>query len=327
MTELEAGTEAKVAVIVPNWNGARVLLACLDSLADQSLRGFTTLVVDNGSRDESLALLRRHHPWARVIALPRNTGFTGAVNTGLAESRSEFVALVNNDVVLAADWLQRMLDAAGHHPQAGLFAARIVYADDPKRIYAAGDELTRSGRARGIGRGEADGAAYDREREVFAACGGAAFYRRALLAATGGLDPDFFAYVEDTDLAFRAHALGWHGRYVPEARAYHVGGASLKGRGEVRSLYCLRNHLYFVIKNYPARLALRNRREVLGGVAREIRFTFAAVRGRHGGLAALAAVAGTLTEVVVKLPKMLWRRWRTARTRRVPVSTLEALFP
>ena len=97
----------RVAVVIPNWNGARFLPDCLESLRGQTFRDFVTYVVDNGSRDGSLELLRQRYPEVQVLGFPENRGFSAAINAGVAASRGEYVAALNNDTEVDPAWLER----------------------------------------------------------------------------------------------------------------------------------------------------------------------------------------------------------------------------
>jgi GT2 family glycosyltransferase len=117
---------ARVTVVIPNWNGERLLKLCLGSLRDQSFRDFETLLVDNGSTDGSLDFVAGNFPEVKTIALGENLGFSGAVNAGIRGSGTEFVALLNNDTEQDPGWLEALVRAAEDHPESGLFASKLV---------------------------------------------------------------------------------------------------------------------------------------------------------------------------------------------------------
>ncbi len=240
------------SVVVPNWNGAAWLPACLDSLSEQTLPPAEVVVVDNGSTDGSLELLAARRPAVRTVELGRNTGFAFAANRGMEAVDSELVALVNTDVVLASDWLERMTSALVADPRAASAACKMVDLHDPRMLYDAGDFLRRDGACEQRGRFTRDDGSFDRPGEAFSACAGAALYRRAAVLAVGGFDERFFAYLEDVDLGLRLHLAGWTCRYEP-AVARHAGGAT-SDRLE-RSLldWVERNTLLLVAKWFPLR--------------------------------------------------------------------------
>ena len=238
------------AVVVPNWNGAAWLPDCLDSIESQTLRPARVVVVDNGSTDGSLELLAERG--VEVVELGRNTGFAHAANRGIEAAGGELVALVNTDVVLEPDWLERMAAALAAHPRAGAVACKMVDLRDPALLWDAGDVLRRDGAAIQRGRGERDDGAYDAPGEVFSACGGAALYRRAAVLEAGGFDERYFAYLEDVDLGLRLRLSGWSCRYEP-AVARHAGGGS-SGQLELPPEgWVARNGLLLALRWFPPR--------------------------------------------------------------------------
>ena len=239
----------RVAVVIPNWDGRAWLAACLDSLDAQTRPADEVIVVDNGSTDGSAELARD-----RLIALDENLGFAVACNRGVAAADADYVALINNDVVLAPDWIEQMTLALDAHPEAASVACKMVDYDDPSLIYDAGDVLRRDGAADQRGRFLPDDGRWDEPGEVWAACAGAALYRRDAFLAAGGFDERFFAYLEDIDLGLKLRLAGYTCRYEPRAVARHAGGGSSArlGSGAVPALV-ERNTLLIVAKAFPLR--------------------------------------------------------------------------
>ena len=174
-----------VSVVIPVWNGRRWLQGCLGSLDAQTLGPSQTILVDNGSRDGSAQLARRLAPAATVLSLAQNTGFARAANLGVDAAEGEIVALLNTDVVLAPDWLQRMCAALMDDPRVGSVACKMLQLDRPGVVYDAGDVLRRDGACEQRGRFTADDGRFDEPGDVFGACAGAAVYRRAARRARG----------------------------------------------------------------------------------------------------------------------------------------------
>jgi GT2 family glycosyltransferase len=242
------------AVVIPNWNGREWLRRCLDSVAAQTLTPAEVVVVDNGSTDGSLELLAERGSEVRTIELGRNTGFAFAVNRGIEAVGAELVALVNNDVVLEPDWLERMTATLTAHPEAASVASKMVDMDDPGVLYDAGDFLRRDGACEQRGRFERDDGSYDRPGEAFSACAGAGLYRREAVLAAGGFDERYFAYLEDVDLGLRLRLRGWTCRYEP-AVAHHVGGGSSAQLERPLLGWVERNTLLLVARWFPLRWA------------------------------------------------------------------------
>lgn len=250
-----------VSVIIPTWNGRALLELVMPSLERQAYRDFETLIVDNGSSDGTAEHVREHWPWAQLVALPENVGFASGVNAGIARARGEFVALVNNDMELHADFLGELVTALDAAPGAAAATAKMLGFDDRGAIDGTGDMLRWSGVVMPRGRGERDRGQYDDATEVFSACGGAALYRRAAFDDVGPFDDAFFAQMEDVDWGFRARLLGYGCRYVPGAVVYHKGSASMRRGGRPDPWFWglpVRNCIWMWSKNYPRDALLRN---------------------------------------------------------------------
>lgn len=290
-----------VSVVIPNWNGLRWLDPCLAALGAQDRPPEEVIVVDNGSTDGSVAHLRAAHPGVDVVELSANTGFAHAANRGVTRAQSQFVALVNTDVVLAHDWLSRTVAALTADPAAASVACKMVSLEDPEVIYDAGDVLRRDGACEQRGRFGRDDGRFDDPGEVFGACAGAALYRRSVLVALGGFDERYFAYLEDVDLALRLRLAGWRCRYEP-AVARHAGAGSSGQLPGGHHLLVTRNSIVLVCRWFPARWlpyvlyrqlgwawhALRERRlrVHLRALAAAVPMLPSAVRGRRARFAA-----------------------------------------
>ena len=243
--------DARVAVVIPNWNGRRWLPDCLESIAAQTVAPAETIVVDNGSTDGSLELLSES-PGVRVVSLGRNTGFAFAANRGVEAAGTDLVALVNTDVVLAPDWIERMVRALESDSGAASVACKMVDLRDPDLLYDAGDVLRRDGACEQRGRFERDDGRFDQPGEVFGACAGAALYRRDVVLDAGGFDERYFTYLEDVDLALRLRLGGWRCRYEPVV-ARHAGEGSSVRLSNPLHFWVERNTLLLLAKTFPLR--------------------------------------------------------------------------
>ncbi len=308
-----------VSVVIPNWNGARHLPACLDSLRRQTYPRLEVIVADNGSNDDSLALLARDYPWARVLPLGENRGFAGACNAGMRAAQGAVVILLNNDTEAAPDWIEEVVAAFDRHPEVGLVASKMLLFDRRDVFHTAGDFYRLDGIPGNRGVWQRDEGQYDVEEYVFSACGGSAAYRRAMLEQVGLLDEDFFFSCEDVDLAWRAQLRGWRCIYAPRAVVYHK--LSATGGGVTASFYDGRNFIYLLAKDYPGDLWRAHWKAILRAQAR---ITAAAMRAWRGA-AARARLRGQLAGLL-GLPRMLRKRRAVQRARTVSREYLESLL-
>jgi GT2 family glycosyltransferase len=241
-----------VSVVIPVWNGLRWLDGCLGSLVGQTLPAHETIVVDNGSVDGSVEFVRERFGDVTVIELGVNTGFAAAANRGIDAAEGELVTLLNTDVVLAPEWLERMTGALAGDPGCASVACKLLSLDRPQIVYDAGDVLRRDGACEQRGRFGLDDGRFDAPGEVFGACAGAALYRRDAVVSVGGFDERYFAYLEDVDLALRLRLHGWRCRYEPVI-AWHAGEGSSHQLPGGHRLLVERNTLVLVAKAFPLR--------------------------------------------------------------------------
>lgn len=279
---------SNVTVVIPNYNGAHLLPATLDALRAQSAQGFRVIVVDNGSADASLAVLATR-PEVQVLALPRNRGFAGGVNAGVAAATTDLVAILNSDARPAPDWLECLLSVAA--TSAGdVWAWGSVLLHEDGTIESAGDAW-RGTSAYKLLR-ERDVTALPAEPyEVFAPPGAAPLCRRSVMTELGGYDERFFLYYEDVDLSWRARLAGYRALLVPGARVVHLGGASSRDNVSRASFHIARNSLWCAVRCPPQvhpRVLLRaSRREYK--TARRAGIGASYLRGRIAGVVGLPA--------------------------------------
>lgn len=212
-----------VAVVIVSWNSAAGLGPCLKSVvAEQPAE---VLVIDNGSCDRTVPMVRQAFPEVRVIPLARNEGFARGCNLGVALSTAPYVLFLNDDAILQPGYLRTLTAVLDATPTAASATGKLVEVRRGQRyIDSAGIELCAHAlRPLDRGYGEVDRGQYDRAEDIFGPSGAAALYRRAALAALSDepFDVALFAYYEDVDLAWRLRRQGWRHLYVPDAVAQH----------------------------------------------------------------------------------------------------------
>ena len=240
----------KSTIVIPNYNGIQYLEACLDSLLADDYQG-QLLVVDNASTDGSYELLEKY-PTVNVIRLDYNTGFCGAVNAGIRAAETEYVILLNNDVEVEKGFVLELEKAMDDNPKAFSGNAQMRMLKNPEYMDNAGDYYCALGWAYDYGKGKKVAAKYQKPRRIFAACGGAAIYRKEIFDQIGLFDEKHFAYLEDIDIGYRARIYGYENIYVPNAIVYHAGsGASGSKYNEFKTNLSSRNSIYLIVKNMP----------------------------------------------------------------------------
>lgn len=241
----------KTTVVIPNYNGIKYLEDCLTFLRRSKETVFDTIVVDNGSTDGSIALLKERFPWAKLIELKENTGFSHAVNVGIKEAKTPYVILLNTDTVVEHDFVARLEQAMEENPKYFSFSSKMLSMQNPDVIDDAGDYYCALGWAFARGKGKS-AQRFTGKCDVFAACGGAAIYRREVFREIGYFDRLHFAYLEDIDVGYRARLRGYKNGYCPEAIVYHAGSGSSGSRyNEFKVNLSSRNSIYLIYKNMP----------------------------------------------------------------------------
>ncbi len=248
----------RVSVIIPNWNGAKLLPTCLKSLREQTWQKFELIIVDNGSTDGSLTSIKKHYPTAKVVTLDENKGFASAVNIGIHHAKGQYIILINNDTKVDKHCIQALVLAAEHKKEYGLFATKMLDFYNPKLIDSAGTFITSVGHANGIGWKEHDGPEYNQPKEVFMVSGGGCLIKRSVIEKIGLFDEDFFAYFEDVDFCLRAQLKGIKCWYVPKAIIYHIHKATSRRVPAFTEYLQFRNMTQTIIKDFPKDLLLKD---------------------------------------------------------------------
>ena len=242
----------KTTVIIPNYNGKEYLRQCLLSLQRCEPKDFHIIVVDNGSTDGSVQVLKEEFPQIEAVFLSENTGFAPAVNRGLEHTDTPFALLLNNDTTVEPDFVKRMENAIEQKKNVFSVSAKMLMMQEPELLDGAGDLYCALGWAFALGKGKSAAGHYTKPARIFSSCGGAVIYRMELLNEIGLFDENHFAYLEDVDLGYRAKIHGYDNFYEPSAVCYHAGsGFSGSRYNEFKVNLSSRNSVYLILKNMP----------------------------------------------------------------------------
>ena len=236
-----------VSAIIPTWNRADLLQNILANLRGQTRSPDEVIVVDNGSTDASPEVAREFG--AVLVTLSGNQGFAMAVNEGIRRAGSDWFLIINNDVELQPQWIERLLTAA-EQEGADFAAGKLLQSARPDRIDGTWDLVSRGAHAWRCGYGRADDGSWSHRKEVQAVPMTAAIFHRRIFERIGDLDTRFEAYYEDVDFGMRCAAAGFKGLYEPAAVATHFGKGTL-GKQSARVLFLTaRNQVFLLAKHY-----------------------------------------------------------------------------
>jgi GT2 family glycosyltransferase len=281
----------KIAVVILNWNGIKLLEQFLPSVVQFSQEA-TVYVADNASTDGSVLFVKNHFPTVQIIENNSNLGFAQGYNEALKSVDAEIFALVNSDIEVTENWLLPVLNAFKNEPQTAIIQPKI--RDFKNKAYfeyagAAGGFIDKYGypfcRGRVFDTLEKDNGQYNDSCEIFWASGACFFIRSSVYYELNGFDASFFAHQEEIDLCWRAFNKGYVAKYISDSMVYHVGGATLSQGNPKKTYLNFRNSLWMLVKNLPKNKLFQVLfiRLILDGLA-GIQFLF---KGKLGHLLAI----------------------------------------
>ena len=245
----------KVSVVTPNYNGKDFLYAYFESLIKNSNEIGEVIIVDNGSNDGSQEFIRNYREKVDfpivLIENSQNLGFAEAVNQGISKARYDYIFSLNNDTVVEKSAILELLNLL--NTDGGIFSvsSKMVQFNNPELIDDAGDDYTLLAYTKKRGNNQ-NLNNFIEVSEIFSSCAGAALYRKDLLEELDGFDSEFFAYMEDVDLGYRARINGYKNLFCPNAIVYHMGSATTGSQyNEFKVRLAARNNVWVVYKNLP----------------------------------------------------------------------------
>jgi len=245
----------KLAIVILNWNGKRLLETFLPSVIRHSKEA-TIYVADNASTDDSVDFVRSSFPSIKIIQNVENGGYAKGYNDALKQVEADVFCLVNSDIEVTENWLAPIVSTFNSEEKTAIIQPKILdYKQKTHFEYAgaAGGFIDRYGypfcRGRIFDTIEEDKGQYDENSEIFWASGACFFIRSTVFNTLKGFDESFFAHMEEIDLCWRAHNLGYTSKYNYKSTVYHVGGATLNATNPQKTYLNFRNSLFTLTKN------------------------------------------------------------------------------
>jgi GT2 family glycosyltransferase len=241
-----------ISILILNYNGKMLLKQCLGSIFCQNYSNFEVILADNNSSDDSISWTRENYPQAKIIEYESNFGFAGGNNRALQHAKGEWIFFLNNDAFLEKNCLGILAERIKNRKLEQLaFAPLMLKSESANFVDSAGDILYPWGYAYRYENTMASEQKFSEDREIAAACCGAAVFNKDLLMRLQGFDDDFFLYYEDVDLSLRARHSGAKIQLVPNAKVFHKGSATI-GKKNASTLYYIdRNRFWTKLKNFP----------------------------------------------------------------------------
>ena len=307
----------KVSVVTPNYNGIKFLNSYFETLAFQSRFIEEIIIIDNASTDGSVDLIEEYIDSPNfgidinLIRNDENLGFAAAVNQGIRLAKSEYIYSINNDVELEYNAIEKAIESMeesinnGENPFS--IQSKMIQYHNRSLIDDAGDEYNLLAYTKKLG----DGSSienYNEKSEIFSSCAGAALYRKSVLDEIGLFDENFFAYVEDIDLSFRAQINGYKNFFSPKSIVYHYGSASSGSRyNEFKIRLAARNNVWLIYKNFPTAQKIVNFIFIFIGFL--IKYLFFLRKG-YGSIYLDGVKEGLKDRNKIDKTPFLWKNWK-----------------
>ncbi len=245
-----------IAIIILNWNGKDDTCECIESVQKLDYPNYKIIVADNGSKDDSIAVLTDRFPNVLIIENGQNLGYAEGNNRAITHAMAQgfdYLLLLNNDAIVDPQLLNGFISASQANPKAGVFGAKIYYLNEPEKIWFAGGNVLSDLliiNHEGFGKTD-DGRSWEDIRSMDYACGCALFFKADVVKKIGTLENNFFLMWEEVDFCYRARRAGFDCLFVPKAIAWHKISASFKGgnAGCLQHYFMVRNRLLWIERN------------------------------------------------------------------------------
>ncbi|MBQ2636803.1 MAG: glycosyltransferase family 2 protein [Methanobrevibacter sp.] len=250
----------RVSVVTPNYNGEKFLKTFLSSLNEDSEYIGEVIIVDNGSNDNSVDYIKNNSFNFPLVLIENNEnlGFAPAVNQGILKAKNELIFSINNDTEIKKGSIKALIDLITSSDDIFSVQAKMLQYNNKQLIDDVGDEYNLLAWTKKTGENHHSDE-YTEVKEIFSSCAGAAMYKKSVLNELGLFDDNFFAYMEDVDLALRSKINGYRNLLCPQAIVYHIGSATSGSRyNEFKVKLAARNNVWVVYKNLPIPLKIVN---------------------------------------------------------------------
>ena len=253
----------KIAIVILNWNGKKLLEQFLPSVVNFSLRDATIYLADNASTDASIGYVKEFFPAVKIVENTINGGYAKGYNDALRSIEADIYCLLNSDIEVTENWLKPIMKVFKSDKKTAIIQPKLLdFNDKTKFEYAgaAGGFIDLFGypycRGRIFNHLETDKAQFNDETDILWASGACLFIRSNVYHLLDGLDEDYFAHQEEIDLCWRAKNCGYKIKYVGTSTVYHIGGATLQETNPQKTFLNFRNSLFNILKNIPKKLLL-----------------------------------------------------------------------
>ncbi len=309
-----------VSVIILNWNGKHLLDDCFQSVLKQTYENVEIIVVDNGSTDDSVKHINENYGQIELILNDENLGFAKGMNIGMKRAKGDYLIPLNTDIKLDKDFIKQMIEAS-NEPDVGMVSGKLIKADslEGDLIDSTGHVVYKNRLCGNLGRGVHE-SQFKKEEYVFGASGAAPLYKREMLEdiAVNGeyYDENFFSFLEDIDLDWRAQLRGWKCKFAPSAIAFHWRGGTAVRRTTIVEKHNYKNRYLMILKNDSFLYFLKNLPQIVfTDIIKSSALLFRAPTALTGWFSVIKYLPGTLR-----------KRSHIQKRRKVSGKEIEKLF-
>ena len=253
----------QISIIIPHYNGSKIIIECLSSLKMSKYRNYEILIVDNGSTDDSIELINKNFSEVNVVKSDINLGYAGGCNLGAKSAKGKYLLFLNNDTIQNKNWLEPLITKLEGNNNISSVQPKILnYYNKQNFDYAGGSGgyldifIYPFSRGRVFDTIEQDNGQYEDSTRIFWASGTGFITRKSIFESVGGFDETLFAHMEEIDYHWRCHLMGHSVWVEPKSYIYHMGGSTLAYNSSKKTYLNHRNSLLLLLTNYSFLLSI-----------------------------------------------------------------------